>query len=69
MRNKDHIRLCLEDQDETLAKDRMIFDTQDANLRPWGHGCYPPLVMSSKEILSQECLEAKAYRFFLMLFD
>jgi hypothetical protein len=35
--NEDHVRLCLDNCRQTLAKDGMIFNTQDANLLCLGH--------------------------------
>jgi hypothetical protein len=35
--DEDHVRFCLDDRGKTLAKDRMIFDTQHANGLKMGH--------------------------------
>src|SRR5262245_13029527 len=38
--NEDHVRLGFDNHDETLAKDRMIFDTEDANSLVPGHDAF-----------------------------
>src|SRR5262249_4328876 len=38
LRHEDHVRLGSENHDQPLAKDRMVFDTENANLLGLGHG-------------------------------
>src|SRR5882724_1061492 len=49
--DEDHVRFCLDNRGQTLAKDRMIFDTQDADLLGVRHNG-PPSWRSVTQICS-----------------
>src|SRR6266436_3755220 len=49
--DEDHVRFCLDNRGQTLAKDRMIFDTQDADLFGVRHNG-PPSWRSVTQICS-----------------
>src|SRR5882762_8784234 len=49
--DKDHVQFCLDNRGQTLAKDRMIFDTQDADLFGVRHNG-PPSWRSVTQICS-----------------
>jgi hypothetical protein len=50
--DEHHVRFCLDDRGKTLAKDRMIFDTQPVNGLKMGHSMGPPPVTEFATLVS-----------------